>query len=173
MPLMNSLWPVTFWVSCRQTFFANSFLHAEKTTAKSADGHAALAVGLLWLLITLVTLLGNLYSKHHPTPGQMFPEHPGCVVVCTNMSPKSQVGPLTFSIGVIIAKRINSDLFRPSVHHPLFLPHAPYEFLMASHILGVWPANIFCKFFFWSPKRLLPKLPKAMLHRPPAFCGSL
>ena len=57
--------------------------------------------------------------------------------------------------------RTNADLFLPFVHHPLFLPHVPYEFLMASHILGFWPANILCKFFF-TPKRLLPKVPMAM-----------
>ena len=43
----------------------------------------------------------------------------------------------------------NLDLIRPSVHHPLYsLPHGPREFLMASHILGVWPPTICCKFFF-------------------------
>ena len=149
------------------------FLVAENTTAKSAECHAAPTAGLLWFLITLTTLLRNLHSKRRHTPGQMFSEHPWRVVVCTNMSPKSHVGPVISSVGVLIIIRTNSDLVRPSVHHPLFLPHAPYEFLMASHILGVWPANIFCKFFFWSPKTLLPKVPKAMLHRPPAFCVSL
>ena len=146
---------------------------AENTTAKSAEGHAAPTAGLLWFLITPITLLRNVHSKHRHTPWEMFSEHPWRVAVYTTMSPKSQVGPLIFSIGVLITKRINSDLFRPSVHHPLFLPHAPYEFLMASHILGVWPANVFCKFFFWLPKTLLPKVPNAMLHRPPAFCGPL
>ena len=34
---MNSLWPATFGVAGRQTLFASSFLHAEKTTAQSAD----------------------------------------------------------------------------------------------------------------------------------------
>ena len=125
MPLMNSLWPVTFWVSCRQTFFASSFLHAEKTTAKSADGHAAMAVGLLWLLKTFVILLRKLYSKHHPTPGQMFSEHPGCVAVYTNMSPKWASWPLDFSIGVRITTRTNSDLVQPSVHTPRFPAPCP------------------------------------------------
>ena len=46
MALMNSLWLATFWVSGRQRFFASSFLHAEKTTAKRADGHAAPTIGL-------------------------------------------------------------------------------------------------------------------------------
>ena len=120
---------------------------AENATAKSAECHAAPTAGLLWFLITLITLLRNLHSKHRHTPWEMFSEHPWRVAVYTTMSPKSQVGPLIFSIGVLITKRINSDLFRPSVHHPLFLPHAPYEFLMANHILGVWPATILCKFF--------------------------
>ena len=125
MPLMNSLWPATFWVSGRQTFFASSFLHAEKTAAKSADGHPAPAFGPLWLLTTLVTLLRKLYSKHHPTPGQMFSEHPWCVAVYTNMSPKWATWPLDFSIGVLITNRTNSDLVQPSVHNPLFPAPCP------------------------------------------------
>ena len=148
MPLMNSLWPATFWVSGRQTCFARFFLVAKNTTAKSAEGHAAPTAGLLCFLIIVITLLRNLHSKHRHTPGQMFSKHPWRLVVCTNMFPKSQVGPLSFSVGLLIINRTSSDLVRPSVHHPLFLPHAPYEFLMASHILGVWPANVFCKFFF-------------------------
>ena len=52
------------------------------------------------------------------------------------------------------------------------LLHAPYEVSMASHILGVWPARI-VQVLFRLPKRLLPKVPRAMMHRPPAFCGSL
>ena len=128
------------------------FLLAENAIAKSAECHAAPTAGLLWFLITLITLLRNLHSKHRHTPGQMFSEHPWRVVVCTNMSPKSHVGPLIVSVGVLILNRTHSDLVRPSVHHPLFLPHAPYEFLMASHILGVWPANVFCKFLFMDEK---------------------
>ena len=88
---MNSLWPATSWVSRRQTFFASSFSHAEKTTAKSADGLVAPAIGLLWLLITLLTLLRKLHSKHRQTPGQMFSEHPWYVAVYTNVSSKWQV----------------------------------------------------------------------------------
>ena len=38
---MNSLWPATFWMAGRQTLFASSFAHAEKTTAKSTDGRVA------------------------------------------------------------------------------------------------------------------------------------
>ena len=128
MSLMNSLWPATFWVVGRQTFFASSFLHAEKTTAKRAEGHVASAIGLLWLLITLVTLLRKLHSKHRQTFGQMFSEHPWYVAVYTNMSSKWQVGLVIFPTALLIKSRTNSDLFRPSVHHPLFLPHAPYDF---------------------------------------------
>ena len=51
---------------------------------------------------------------------------------------------------------------------PYCLPHGPYELLMASHILGVWPANILCKFFFYTPERLLQKVPMATPHRPSA-----
>ena len=54
------------------------------------------------------------------------------VAVYTNMSSKWQVGLVIFPIALLIKSRTNSDLFRPSVHHPLFLPHAPYESLMAS-----------------------------------------
>ena len=79
------------------------------------------------------------------------------VAVYTNMSSKWQVGVVIFPIGVLITNRTNSDLFRPSVHHPLFLPHAPYEFLMASYILGGWLANIICKFFFTCRKDYCPK----------------
>ena len=86
MSLMNSLWPATFWVVGRQTLFASSVLHAEKITANSAEGHVASAIGLLWLLITLVTLHRKLHSKHRQTFGQMFSEHPWYVAVFTNMS---------------------------------------------------------------------------------------
>ena len=84
-----------------------------QTIAKSAECHAAPTAGLLWFLITLTTLLRNLHSKHRHTPWEMFSEHPWRVAVYTTMSPKSQVGPLIFSIGFLITKRINSDLFRP------------------------------------------------------------
>ena len=63
MPLMNSLWPATFWVSGRQTFFASSFLHAEKTTAKSADGHVWVLGGCLPFPIQL---LANSPQKPPP-----------------------------------------------------------------------------------------------------------
>ena len=79
---------------------------------------AAMAVGLLWLFITLVILLSKLYSKHHPTPGQMFSEHPGCVAVYTNMFPKWASWLFDFPIGVLITNRTNSDLVQPSVHNP-------------------------------------------------------
>ena len=83
-----------------------------------AEGHVASAIGLLWFLITLNTLLRKLHSKHRQTPGQMFSEHPWYVAVYTNMSSKRQVGPLIFPLGVLITNRTNSDLFPPSVHHP-------------------------------------------------------
>ena len=123
--LMNSLWPATFWVSGRQTFFASSFAHAEKTTARSADGHVARAVGPLWLLTPLVTLLRKLHSKHRHTPGQMFSEHARRVAVYTNMSPKCASWPLDFPIRVPITNRTNLDLVWPSVHHPLFSAPCP------------------------------------------------
>ena len=172
MPFMNSLWPATFWVAGQQTFFASSFSHAEKTTAKSADGHVAPAIGLLWLLITLLTLLRKLHSKHRQTPGQMFSEHPWYVAVYTNMSSKWQVGLVIFPLGVLITNRTNSDPFPPSVHHPLFLPHVPYEFLMASHILGGWPATILCEFLSHVEKTTAKS---ADGHAAPTIglCGSL
>ena len=116
MPLMNSLWPTTFWASGRQTFFASSFLHAEKTTAKSADGHVAPALGLVRRLTTPVTLLRRPYSKHRRTPGQMFCEHPLRIAVYTNTSPKWASWPLDFPMGVRITNRTHSDLVRPSGH---------------------------------------------------------
>ena len=50
----------------------------------------------------------------------------------------------------------------------LFLPHTPYEFLMASHILGVRPAKIPCKFFFTCRKCYcqMCRWPRCTDHRP-------
>ena len=86
---MNSLWPTTFWVAGREIFFARFFFHAENTTAKSADGHAAPVVGLLWLLVTPLMLLSKLHSKRRHTPGQMFAEALG-MLLSTQTCPQNR-----------------------------------------------------------------------------------
>ena len=45
-----------------------------------------------------------------------------CGAVNTNTSPKWQVGTLNFPLRFLIINRTKSDLHRPSVHHPPWLP---------------------------------------------------
>ena len=89
MPSMNSLWPATFWVSGRQTFFASSFLHAEKTTAKSADGHVWVLGGCLPLPIQS---LANSPQKPPPlVRGDPFQDPTACCFDSKAFVPKLQI----------------------------------------------------------------------------------
>ena len=122
MPLMNSLWPATFGVYGRQTFFASSFLHAEKTTAKSADGHVWVLGGCLPLLIQS---LANSPQKPPPAArGDPFQDPTACCCFDEATSER-RFGYLIFPLQVLITNPMFSDLVRPCVHHPLFPAPCP------------------------------------------------
>ena len=115
MPLMNSLWPATFWVSGRQTFFASSFLHAEKTTAKSADGHVWVLGGCLPFPIQL---LANSPQKPPPAArGDLFQDPTACCCLDKDTSER-RFSYLIFPLQVLITNPMFSDLGRPCVHSP-------------------------------------------------------
>ena len=100
------------------------------------------------IVLQSLLCLGNSAASLATRRGRCSPSIHGELLSKQTWFQNWQIGPLIFQYEFLLQiVRIRTSFGLPYTT-PYSLPHALYEFLMASHILGVRPANIFCKFFF-------------------------